>query len=252
MIKQYSADVLDYCSFFGKPKDRTWYGVELEVNVKTSHDLGDSAETVNNLVNGFAILKHDGSVDHGFEIVTAPATLEEHHKQWSRFWSSNPTRHLTGYESGQCGMHVHISRPSALVTGKMIVFLNTEKNQDFLRTIAGRSNSSWAKVHFSKKITDWDKSIDRYEALNTRNEKTVELRIFRSTLKESSFWKNLEFTHALVHFARETSIHTLNVETFLAFISRTENRKDYSHLIAFLKDKGYTFANLKEDKKKCA
>jgi DNA primase catalytic subunit len=184
-------------------------------------------------------LKHDSSIGRGFEIVTAPATLEAHREQWRAFWRSNPTSHLTGYESGSCGMHVHISRPSALVTGKMIVFLNSTENADFVRVIAGRSNSTWAKVCSSKKVTDWNKSYDRYEALNVMNSKTVELRIFRSTLKESSFWKNLEFTHALLHFARTASIDSLTVDSFLAFICQSDNRKQYRNLIAFLVRKGY-------------
>lgn len=140
-----------------------------------SGSLSDAAERTAKQLEGFAILKHDGSIGQGFEIVTAPSTLELHRDNWKPFWSSTPQTTLSGWSSGKCGMHVHITRPSALTVGKMLCFLNADDNASLINAVAGRAQSSWAKVS-PKKVTDWDKSSDRYEALNIQNRKTVEVR----------------------------------------------------------------------------
>jgi hypothetical protein len=245
-VKQYSTDVTRYCEKKGKPKDGTYYGVELEVNIRNGHEYNDAAERAANLLEGFAILKADSSIGHGFEIVTTPATLEEHRKHFRPFFDNKPSNYLSSWESGKCGIHVHITRPTPLVIGKMLCFLNAESNQHLITTVAGRTSEDWAAIDYSKKVTDWNKPDSRYEALNVTPEKTVELRIFRGTLKEISFWKCLEFAHALLNFARDHSIADLNHAAFLKYVTATRNKRQYKHLIAFLADKGIlpnTFIN---------
>jgi len=52
---------------------------------------------------------------------------------------------------------------------------------------------------------------------------TVEIRMFKSTVKREIFYKNLEFADAIVRFCRIVSWQNLNSENFCNYVS---NKKD--------------------------
>ena len=85
---------MSHCSYQVSDKDRTelyplYMGVELEVERRNNcpYEIGEM--THNDFYNGktgqFAIMKSDGSLSNGFEIVTAPATLNAHRENWDTF-----------------------------------------------------------------------------------------------------------------------------------------------------------------------
>ena len=83
---------------------------------------------------------------------------------------------------------------------------------------------------------------DKYEAVNTSHRATIELRIFRSNVSKHGFYRVLEFTDALVHFARNYTGLTgmsLHYKTFLRFMSQQEIKAQYPNLSAWLIRKGY-------------
>jgi hypothetical protein len=84
---------------------------------------------------------------------------------------------------------------------------------------------------------------DRYEALNFRNEKTIEFRLFKGTLKYETMVSCLEFAFACWHFTASASTSELTTGKFLDFICLPENRKDTRFLRAYLKEKGYKLAD---------
>ncbi len=215
-----------------------WYGVELEVECTSDRGVRAQA-TLDRLGKTFVILKNDGSLASGFEIVTAPCTLEKHRDHWAPFFNAKPAG-LKSWDTNTCGMHVHISRDalSALQIGKMLVFLNRSDNASFVKLVAGR-DSSYAKKS-AKKVSDAVKpSGDRYTALNTTGAHTVEVRIFKGTLNRARFFSNLEFCDALVHFTApaERSIdESTSVPAFLEYVR--QKRKRWPDLFGFLVNKG--------------
>lgn len=215
------------------------YGIELEV----STDM-DNADAVLDALGGdnesHVYLKEDGSIsDHGFEIVTHPHTLAAHRDLWSGLFSKS--RLIRDLDASGNGMHVHIQRKylTALQIQKMVVFLNRAENERFVVAMADRDSSRWARLIPSKRIGHCE-SGDRYEALNLCNSHTVELRIFRGTVKASRFFANLEFADALVSFTRHASCHGLTVAAFAAHVRA--NRKAYLNLDKLMVSGGFLSA----------
>lgn len=90
-------------------------------------------------------------------------------------------------------------------------------------------------------------SRDRYTALNLSNQNTIEMRIFKGTLKETSFLKNIEFAHALAMFSADVGLGYDKVTQSFSGISHIEfckwldNRRRglYPNLALFLESKGF-------------
>lgn len=229
-IKDYNYDPLDDLDFLGNPKDNLYLGLELEVYV--SDDLNNTANTVSDLLEGYAILKEDGSISMpGFEIVTAPSSLAIHREKITEFFSNNPD--IDTDDDINIGLHIHISRKpiSQLSIGKLLVFINNPDNQDKIVAIAGRSSNNWAKLS-PKKITDIKKQTSRYEAINLQNNDTIEVRIFASTVDPKLILARLEFVHSLTVWVKDQSMLELTWNNFTGYVR--ENKTLYPDLVEWL------------------
>lgn len=204
-ILAYNADVLQYCKFRCMPDERlqnnlvedeltdteyngyapVFLGIELEVEKKDKTPKKIEHMVAADLGMDYVILKHDGSLQDGFEIVTAPATLRFHLQAWEKFWD-NSGKLLQSWASGRCGMHVHVSRKSftPMHLAKFNTFLNNFENRDFVTTIAGR-NSTYSKFYEDKEfhiksklvstITDLYKEIQHAKLIKANEVKIKEL-----------------------------------------------------------------------------
>lgn len=245
IIKPYSDKSANHLGLFGDAKDGIYYGVEIEVECPNG-DREEHAETVQAaLGEDFAVLKEDGSLSTGFEIVTAPATVQEHAERFKDLMTSGKTRGLKSWDTSTCGMHVHASRKplSDLAIGKILVFMNDPANQALVHQVAGRSDTRWCKV-CEKKVSDAHPKLryngsngDRYTAVNITGNKTIEFRIFKGTLKYESFLKNLEFVRSVITFCRNAGIQELSQEGYLKHVA--SRKKDYPHLVEFLRTKHF-------------
>jgi hypothetical protein len=229
-------DVLGKSRYGEEAKDRVYFGIELELEVSNSTQDDDVFQEacegiLEALGRDFIILKTDGSLgEGGVEINTLPCTLKVQKEKWENFFARKPSG-LTSWKNNRCGIHIHITRaPLGMLTiGKMTVFLNDPANKEFIKQIAGRYDTSYAKMKV-KKITD-TAGEDRYEMLNLTSSRTIEMRIFKGTLNKRHFLADVEFAHALVHFCKTTSIRYLDTPKFMQFLRI--NRKDYPNLYAF-------------------
>ena len=220
------------------------YGVELEVEHKT--DAEDGAKYVNGFLDkGYVTLKTDGSLGHtGFEIVTRPDGIDVHKRKFKALFDDRPGRFLSSWSNGRCGMHVHVNKAalSQLQLGKMLCFLNEPTNGEMLAKIAGRRAGRWCRA-YKKKISDINHPNDRYVALNITS-KTAEVRIFRGTLSQAGFFKNLEFVQALVEFCSPAS-RGIKEAVSAADFCKWLPRKQYPALHKFLVERGYIIWNQK-------
>lgn len=259
-LMSYSTNVLDLLS-----KDESFetsafgefhMGVELELATN-----GSVSEAVldlrNQLGEDYIICKSDGSLPHGgIEIVTAPRGLVDH---IARFKAWEVSSEYRAWNTGKCGMHVHIdSRAFTRMTlGKFIVFINAEKNAEFIRKIAGRhphidtQAQSYCAAEGQQVLDNPSKALkgkstNRYYMVNTtclrraeaerlgvqcvgeRTFNTIELRIFRASLKKERLLAQIEFTHAAIMFCRIASMRDLDGVSFLKWLKATDNR--YPHL----------------------
>ena len=221
-----------------------YYGIELEVEKRSNCPNDLPYYITDNVLSGFAQCKSDGSLDRGFEITTAPATFEYHKKHWEKFFNDDKCiTNLKGWNTDTAGLHIHISRRALRPTdiGKILVFINDDTNTPFIKQIAGRTSDQWAK-RSKKKIQDCVKSTEKYEAINMSHPHTIELRIFKSNISKHGFYRVLEFTDALVHFAKNyTGLLglSLHYKTFLRFMDNEIIKSQYPNLTAWLIRKGY-------------
>jgi hypothetical protein len=223
-----------------------YLGVELEVELEVESvggmsNVAQSAKEVwkvfENTCDGhsFAIIKHDGSLNCGFEICTRPASMKEQHAQWKRFFAVSAQIPMRILDS--CGLHVHCSRRglSDLTVAKIVCFINAYHNRGFIRCIAGRSENTFARIKKKKMTNASVCSGDRYEAVNICRSETIEFRMFKGTLQEAHFFKALEFCDAMRAFcspgARALRECMMRSE-FTHFVHK--NAKQWPHLEAFI------------------
>ena len=169
-ILPYNADPLHYLKFKCLPTEKLAYdtaqdediesdyngfspvflGVELEVEKTDKTPPKIEHLVAADLGMDFVILKHDGSLTNGFEVVSAPATLGFHLQAWDKFFD-NSAKLVTSWASGHCGMHVHISRKALtpMHLANLNAFLNNGENRAFITTIAGRT-STYSKFNEGK------------------------------------------------------------------------------------------------------
>ena len=262
---------------FHGDKDGRYLGVELETLVGSKsprwvHDVAkETLDSLNGPVAGgrprskydtpFAYLKKDASLDASvergegkgnFEIISHPATLDYHKKQWEKFLSKPPKGLLKGGKgSDGWGFHVHVDRSqlSEDQIGKMLLFINSSTNAPFIEHMAGRDPGEWGKLDPNKTVADAKKkNKDRFEALNLQGKHTVEFRIFKGTLDKKTFFSRLEFCDALTEFCKDAEkvpLHNLHgVETFHTFV------KENQHVFPHLAESMNTFTTAKPKSKK--
>ncbi len=230
--------------FLGETSDRLYMGVELE----TECDRGTRQKCYNHIdaaIGHFTIMKEDGSLHNGLEIVSAPATLEHHRSAWDKLLLKLPSG-LSSWSSGRCGIHIHVSRSAltALDIGKLCKFVNFKGNRQLIESVAGRYNAEYCNV------TDLERSYDsgapttlsieemarrcssKYNALNTSPSETIEFRLFRGTLNKAALMKNIEFVHAACKYVRQVKVDDIGQDSFRVWLA--ENPSCYPNLVAFL------------------
>lgn len=91
-----------------------YFGVELEVDYGGHCD--DNAREILDIANDEheenLYIKHDGSIDDGFEMVTHPMTLDYHKNimPWQNIMKRLIQMGYTSHKTTTCGLHCHINR----------------------------------------------------------------------------------------------------------------------------------------------
>jgi hypothetical protein len=255
---------------------RVLLGMELEIEVSDNYDKDTRAGLLlegmsdyrdeDGIRHTYCLMEEDGSLTNGFEMVTAYTGLDVHKAQLQYF--KQKSKGLTSHNTSTCGLHVHVCKSSmtTLHGAKLVLFINDPANIKLVGDIARRTDASYSKIKNKQDDKSWLKdsfhsssdrsaqlqrlNADRYEALNFKNEKTIEFRLFKGTLKYETMIACLEFSFASWHFTASASASELTTSKFLEFICSPNNRKDTRFLRAYLKEKGYALAdNLRQTSK---
>ena len=251
--------------FFGEGKYH--FGFELEVESR-GNGRYEGASAVQSFLGGRAYFKNDASLDEGFEIVTHPHTLENYHKEFD--WSFLRRLQSDGFRSwntGSCGLHVHVSRTafgegdpwemgtpmhqrSRLLLRRQAHELRFMKliydNQRQVERIAGRSSIHYAnfadKGNLVQKVKYGNQSNGRMSAVNTENSETIEIRVFKGSLRKERVLSAIEFVHASVEYTRNIKVTSKNLAlswmNFTGYVGN--NAEQYPNLITIM---GESFAN---------
>lgn len=190
-----------------------YLGIELEIEVADEDDreplaakikewleLNKSFNTSKPLEK-LIYMKNDGSLDNGIEIVFHPFTLQSLHKN---FPIRNFLQFLTDNNAEvnrRCGMHVHVSKEKLtnmqLIRGKWLFY----KCEQFLKIFSEREEFNYCKFENKPTNDPYNQPYGRRTALNVAGSpKTLEIRMFQSTLEYAKFMANVQFSDAFVDY----------------------------------------------------
>lgn len=216
-------------TFHGQEPNDLYMGFELEMS------FGEDSEHMDNMTLGanasndlqkdkVLYLKNDGSIEgYGFELVTHPHTLEVYetsHKLWNYIELLRKSYDARSWDTSTCGLHVHVSRAafkSGAHTHRFLTLIY--KNPKEMMKLAGRRNNRYAQFGDVYKPDEWGVPrfdltqkihtpyhTERYAAVNTINDATLELRFFKGTMAKSGIMSALELTHAATEYTRDLSV----------------------------------------------
>jgi len=219
----------------GKFSDRLT-GCELE------YEFGNGREQtlffLHRNLKDHAIFKRDGSLNDGVEICTRPASVNEHLTQFQKMFEDTQCMGSLRVQS-TCGMHVHIDKQklTALTLGKLVSFMQSSHNKDFIKLIAGRATNNYAKTGTDHTVTSIHRGLltDRYNGVNNNNRATIELRVFKTPNDFAVFERNMEFVDAISAFIQpgNSGVKETTWEMFHKFVA--SQRSTYRNLNQFLK-----------------
>lgn len=223
-------------------REHLTFGVELECeprndggNVRmAAYELSDR---IDEIPGGRTYCKSDGSLTRGVEIVSHPGTLAHHMyvMHWRQIQRTCEKAGFRSHDAANSGLHVHVGREQlgstdaerddvtrkvqvlfALYAAELTRFSRRRRScleqwapidslgvtpDDIRRVSSGAQLASWASARVPVYRSNHD---DRYTAVNVTNTATVEIRIFRGTLKRDTLIAAIQlvsnvFEYAMAH-----------------------------------------------------
>lgn len=230
---------------FDHDYDRNLFmGFELEVECTEDNDNG--TKLVHDELGSLVYFKEDGSLDDGFEIITHPMTLA-YAQQMKWGWLNELI--ANGYRSWDtetCGLHVHVDKRA--FTGRKHQYAFTlllMRNRSLSYLISGRQDNHYAqfdkdvRLEIPKYMKNKPNNLQRYSAVNVLNRATIEVRMFKGSLKRERILAALEYVHSAVDYSRDvksgnTSKTYLTSPAFIQWIRANETK--YPNLTKYIND----------------
>jgi hypothetical protein len=233
-------------------------GIEVEFErLKKFGPVDDAVMEISHLVsNANAYIKHDGSLENGYELVTQPRTLKSwfnSHKQFNQLFREMRKIGLRSYTGGRCGLHVHIGYQSFINDLHVMRFLKfVNGNPSFMLKLSGRTDPNWVQTYcrlsnpteiawyfmfkmikpMTQKVcmtptnvmpwTEWTtvggrQGIGTHHSAVAITPSTVELRIFRGSLNTEKIYAIFEFIMALLSFTEYDRSINPKASNFIEF-----------------------------------
>ena len=176
------------------------YSMEIECcGTTTGDELNSCADVLRNAHN--CACESDGSLDSvkGMEVITEPRTIDAQLESLPKILQVLRNFQFRAWDKGEgYGIHVNVDARSWNVD-KIAAYCNlfhTSLRPQWEK-IAGRSENSWSRY---KRSEDSKIPTDKYEACALKSGGRLEVRVFRSTLKESTALGYLAICHDLARY----------------------------------------------------
>jgi hypothetical protein len=220
-------------------------GIELEIEHKRLSNMSDTCRYLGKELSGKVILTHDGSLSiTGYEIVTVPMTYHAYkHVEWHKILPELSKLGAISHDSENCGLHIHLSNEWFYYNNDQKVIDVTKRYQILFCKLQG------LLIRFSRRNDDQISrycafnigSSSRYSAVNLTNSNTVEIRLWRGTLKPDSFNACIDMTFAILDFTYAHSCAHLWHYTQVNRVFKTWLKTSrYHKLVKYLIDMGVT------------
>ena len=230
-----------------------YYGVELEIdNGGKDDENAQELDGVANKKENVLYIKSASSLDEGMELVSHACSLNCHKYDfpWAEIMKRAVRLGYRSHNTSTCGLHVHIGR-SALgntyerqedVISRILFFFESHWNELF--RFSRRSEEScehWAARHGyndrPNEILEKAKksSKGRYACVNITNANTVEIRLFRGTLKWNTFMATIELVDEICKNAVCLDDKEIHKQSWSDFVMGIDQSK--IELVKYLKEK---------------
>uniref|UniRef100_A0A6M3JL09 Putative amidoligase enzyme n=1 Tax=viral metagenome TaxID=1070528 RepID=A0A6M3JL09_9ZZZZ len=243
--------------------DTLYLGVELETDhyrLKHNDTRDEASEEFAEIQDDERLfwLEEDSSLDNGIEIISQPCTLEYHLTKfpWKEITDIARSNGAKSHQAQTCGLHIHF--PIAFLAGprqhnqvisliyiferfweQLTVF--SRRTQEQLSHNSKKYNNDLANKSARDKVYELSNSsrYDRYQAVNLQTHKsTIEIRLFRGTLKLSTLYAALELVDFLARFIKVHPTSYIKDMTWANLINRIPSTYHYLH--QYLIDRGLT------------
>jgi hypothetical protein len=222
-------------------------GIEIEIEQGENEDFASEiAGVCSKYLPGKHVLKEDGSLDNGIEIVSGAIT----HQAWNDVNLFGLCRELRGigglksHDTSTCGIHVHLSRPDNKTTEKIRLFFSANRNRlkQFSRREWDRLNQ-WARIiepraTAKETVQAWTAAEGKYLAV-AKWSQTIEFRFFKGSLKYETIKACTDFTQAIYEFCSQHSAACVfKADSWGVFIEWASRQNRFRFLINYVKSKG--------------
>lgn len=223
-------------------REHLTFGVELECEPRNDGgnvrmDAYELSDRIDEIPGGRTYCKSDGSLSNGVEIVSHPGTLAHHMyvMHWRQIQRTCEKAGFRSHDAANSGLHVHVGRAQlgstdaerddvtrkvqvlfALYTAELTRFSRRRRScleqwapidrlgvtpDDIRHVSSGAQLASWAHARVPAYRSNHNV---RYTAVNVTNSATVEIRIFRGTLKRDTLIAAIQlvsnvFEYAMAH-----------------------------------------------------
>lgn len=234
-------------SFYGQGP--LFLGVELEVESGPQ----DREITAERIARKGIYLKEDATIEDGFEIVSHPASLDYHLYDfgWDNILQTLRNDGFTSHNADACGLHVHLSRLAfgksnrerKINIFKLILIIErfwnemlrfSRRTEEQIGEYARRYLNAYEELSFDSISVNAVVTDSRFMAVNIQNFDTIELRLWRGTLIQETFFATLQFSQFLVNSVVSLTLEEVQDLTWnklMAMIDET----DYQELKDYLK-----------------
>ena len=228
-------------------KDVVHVGTEIEVHNHDGTDPSD-AEAVHYILGDYVVFERDCSIEPGFEIITRPGSIATHMGMYDKLAEACRelvSRGYNSHNSNLCGLHVHIDRDyfgrdtlhQELAESKILWMF--AKHWENLVRFSRRKNFGYCeKVRYTnysgepitvKKLVQENRSnaSGHYRAVNIENSNTIEIRLWRGSIRPETIKATLKFTARIAELVKKVSIVQLSKMSFEEILGDDEDIKAY-------------------------
>lgn len=223
-------------------REHLTFGVELECEPRNDGgnvrmDADALSDRIDEIPGDRTYCKSDGSLSNGVEIVSHPGTLAHHMyvMHWRQIQRTCEKAGFRSHDAANSGLHIHVGRAQlgstdaerdnvtrkvqvlfALYTAELTRFSRRRRScleqwapidrlgvtpDDIRHVRSGAQLARWATASVPAYRSNHN---DRYTAVNVTNSATVEIRIFRGTLKRDTLIAAIQlvsnvFEYAMAH-----------------------------------------------------